>query len=267
MTLSAAAGYKPGQLIGPAYCASYVLARTEVATSETPVEEDNWVRAIEWADSIGIDIASTSLGYLDYDPRDTVDGPEDWTWKDMDGNTTLITRAADMAASKGILVFNSAGNGGENPLHNTLGAPADGDSIIAVGAVFGKDITGSTGKILFVKKERAFFSSVGPTTGKDPRIKPDIMAMGIYVYLAHPNDPRLYTESHGTSFACPVAAGAAALLLRDHPEATPMQIRDALRLTADNAKNPDNRYGWGVPDLVAALKYLDDLLGTAKPPR
>ena len=120
-TLSTIAGYEPGQLLGPAFGASFVLARTENDSSETPVEEDNWARAIEWADSLGIDVASTSLGYLTYDAPYT-----SWTWSDMDGKTTVITRAAEMAVAKGIIVVNSAGNDAvaRAGQPNTLIAPA-----------------------------------------------------------------------------------------------------------------------------------------------
>ncbi|MFN0158699.1 MAG: S8 family serine peptidase, partial [Bacteroidota bacterium] len=159
-TLSTIGGYKPGQLIGPAFGASFILVRTENDSSETPAEEDYWLAGIEWADSIGVDVTSTSLGYLDYDSPFP-----SWTWQNMNGNTTLITRAADMAAGRGILVVNSAGNNGSNASRNTLGAPADGDSVVAIGAVN----AGGT---------RSSISSVGPTTSIPARIKPDLMAQG-----------------------------------------------------------------------------------------
>ena len=130
-TLSAIGGFKEGQLIGPAYDAAYILARTENdPASETPLEEDNWIAALEWADSIGVDVTSTSLGYLTFDSPYT-----SYTWEDMDGNTARITIAADLAVSLGIIVVNSAGNEYYNALHNTLNAPADGDSVITIGAV------------------------------------------------------------------------------------------------------------------------------------
>ncbi len=129
-TLSIIGGFKEGELIGPAYGSNFILAKTENTDSETPVEEDNWVAAIEWADSIGVDVTSTSLGYIDYDFPFT-----SYTWQNMDGNTALITIAGDLAVGRGIVVVNSAGNEGYNSSHNTLGAPADGDSIFAIGAV------------------------------------------------------------------------------------------------------------------------------------
>ncbi len=236
-TLSTVGGYRPGQLIGPAFRADYILARTENDSSETPVEEDNWAAAIEWADSVGVDVTTTSLTYLDYQV-----GYTSWTPLDMDGNTTLITRAADHAVSLGIVVLNSAGNGGAGSGMNTLGAPADGDSVIAVGAV------GSNGV-------RASFSSVGPTTDVPPRIKPDVMAMGVSVRVASSTNPAAYTTSSGTSFACPLTAGVAALILSANPTLGPMQVRDALRNTADNASSPDNQYGWGIVDADSAVRH------------
>jgi subtilisin family serine protease len=238
LTLSTLGGYKPGELIGPAYGASFILARTENDSSETPIEEDNWVAAIEWADSIGVDVTSTSLGYLGYDPPYT-----SWTWEDMDGNTTLITRAADMAVSKGIVVVNSAGNNGLNVARNTLNAPADGDSVMAVGAT----TSGGT---------RATFSSVGPSASTPARIKPDVMAQGTTVRCASPTIPTLYTYSQGTSLSCPLVAGVAALLIHANANATPATIADALRLTASQAGAPDNLMGWGVVNARAAVTYI-----------
>jgi len=232
------AGYAPGKLIGPAYAAGYLLARTENDASETPLEEDNWVAAIEWADSLGVDVVSSSLGYLDYDPP-----IPSWTWQDMDGNTTLITRAADMAVARGIVVVNGAGNNGFDPTHNTLLAPADGDSVITVGGVLPDSV-------------RYVSSSCGPTTDNPPRIKPDIMTMGGLDYIALATGTSQYTFSAGTSFACPLAAGVVALLLQARPSATPMQIREALRATASNSSSPNNQYGWGIVNAVAALQHL-----------
>ncbi|MCH7774178.1 MAG: S8 family serine peptidase, partial [Bacteroidetes bacterium] len=203
-TLSTIGGFKEGKLIGPAFSSEFILARTEDIFSETPVEEDNWIAALEWADSIGVDVTTTSLSYLDYDPPF-----QSYTWEDMDGNTALITIAADLAVKIGIVVVNSAGNAGFNPDHNTLGAPADGDSVITVGAVT------SAG-------DRSSFSSVGPTV--DGRIKPDLMAMGSGVYVARSSSPTSYGTSSGTSFSCPILAGAAALVLSVDPTLTPMEL-------------------------------------------
>ena len=239
-TLSAIGGYVPGQLIGPAFGATFILARTENDSSETPLEEDNWVAAMEWADSIGVEVTSTSLGYLTYDPP-----YQSWEWQDMDGNTTVITRGADMAVARGIVVLNSAGNSGSNSSHNTLVAPADGDSVIAVGAV------SSSG-------QRASFSSVGPTTSTPPRIKPDVMADGVSVFTASSSNTRGYTSVSGTSLSCPLAAGVAALIVHDRPDATPVEIADAMRSTASNAATPDNENGWGILDAAAAIAFLGE---------
>ncbi len=235
-TLSAIGGYKSGQLIGPAFGAKYILAKTENTVSETPIEEDNWMAAIEWADSIGVDVTSTSLGYIDFDPPYT-----SYTWQSMNGNTCRITIGADLAVKKGIVVLNSAGNEGYNATRNTLGAPSDGDSVIAVGSV----TSTST---------RSSFSSVGNTI--DGRIKPDVMARGESTTVANPYSNTQYTTASGTSFSCPLAAGVAALVLCARPHLTPMQVREALRNTASNAASPNREYGWGILNALAAINYF-----------
>ncbi len=240
-TLSTLGGFKEGQLIGPAFGSDFILARTENTASETPIEEDNWIAAVEWADSIGVDVTSTSLSYLDYDPPHT-----SLTWEDMDGNTARITIAADLAVRWGIFVVNSASNSGWHPDHNTLGAPADGDSVITVGAVDG----GGT---------RASFSSVGPTV--DGRIKPDLMAMGSGVYVARSSSSTSYGFSGGTSFSCPILAGAAALILSVDPTLTPMELLDLLRQTASQSANPDRLMGWGI---INTLEVVNSLVTTAE---
>lgn len=238
-TLSILGGYREGQLIGPAFGASYILARTENDSSETPIEEDNWAAAIEWADSIGVDVTSTSLGYLTYEPPYT-----SWTWQDMNGNTTVITRAADMAVARGIVVLNSAGNSGSNATRNTLGAPADGDSVLAVGA-------------LNANGTRASYSSVGPTTSIPPRFKPDVMAQGSSVWYASASNPTGYSNfASGTSFSCPLAAGAAALIVKARPNASAVEVGEAMRMTASNASSPNNLIGWGTINVQAAIDYL-----------
>ena len=234
-TLSVIGGFAPGHLIGPAFNSSYILAKTENTESETPIEEDNWVAAMEWADSIGVDVTSTSLSYLTYDyPYPS------YTWMDMDGNTAIITNAADYAAYIGIVVVNSAGNEGYNSSHNTLGAPADGDSVITAGAVDDSGI-------------RSSFSSVGPTV--DGRIKPDVMALGSWNVVASPYGDHSYTNASGTSFSCPLSAGVAALILCASPALTPMQVREAMRQTASQSNSPDNLYGWGILNALDAINY------------
>jgi serine protease AprX len=238
-TLSVLAGFSPGTLIGPAFGASFLLARTENDSSETPIEEDNWVAAIEWADSQGVQVTSTSLGYDVYDAPYT-----SWTWSDMNGRTTVIAKAAVMAARKGIVVVNAAGNEAvnRNGQPNTLLTPADADSILTVGAV-------SPAGVL------TYFSSYGPTS--DGRTKPDVVAVGSGITAASGSATNAYaTGIQGTSFACPIAAGVAALVLKAHPSATPMQIIGALKATASLSSTPDRKLGWGIIDAVAAINYL-----------
>jgi subtilisin family serine protease len=236
-TLSLIGGFYEGELIGPAFASDYILAKTENTESETPVEEDNWIAALEWADSIGVDITSTSLSYTDFDPPF-----QGYTWQDMDGNTARITIGADLAAQLGIFVVNSAGNYGYDPTHNTLGAPADGDSVITIGSVT------SSGS-------RSNFSSVGPTV--DGRIKPDLMAMGSHNYVACNWYNGCYSNNgSGTSWSCPMVAGAAALLLEADPSLTPMELLELLRNTASQSTNPDNLYGWGIINTHAAVQSL-----------
>ena len=238
MTLSTIGGFYEGQLIGPAYGASYLLAKTENTDSETQVEEDNWVAGAEWAEGLGAEITSTSLGYIDFDDGSFYDASE------LDGNTATITIAADIMASLGVLVVNSAGNSGSGV--TTIGAPADGNEVLAVGAV---NADGS----------RTSFSSVGPTG--DGRIKPDVMAMGAGVKVADTSG-NSYTTASGTSFSCPLTAGAAALLWEMVPSASNMEIFEALKMTADNASSPNNEYGWGIIDVYAAYQYFTPKITT-----
>lgn len=233
--LSIMAGFDPGQLIGPAFKADFALAKTEKVCDpatgsgfEQPIEEDYWVAGIEWLESMGADIASSSLGYIDW-----------YSYENMDGNTAVTTRAADLAVKKGMVVITSAGNEGNGSWRHIV-APSDGDSVIAVGAVYSdKSIVG--------------FSSRGPSY--DGRIKPDVMAMGSGVYHASGTGKLGYTYGGGTSYSCPQVAGVAALILAAHPELTPMQVRDALRETADQALNPNNDFGWGIVDAWQALQF------------
>jgi serine protease AprX len=218
-TLSALAGYAPGDLIGPAWAASFALGKTERVDVEIQSEEDDYVRGLEWADSLGADLVSTSLGYYDW-----------YTYEDMDGNTAVTTIAADIAASKGLAVITAAGNMGPLPWPGII-APSDGDSVIAVGAV---DFTGAI----------ASFSSRGPSY--DGRIKPDVCAQGVSVRCASPYDSLAYLAVNGTSLSTPLVGGAAALCLQMHPYWSPVELRDALRASASQALAPNNDYGWGI---------------------
>ncbi|MCR4440267.1 MAG: S8 family serine peptidase [candidate division KSB1 bacterium] len=227
-TLSVIGGFSPGRLIGPAFGAEYLLAKTEYVPSETAIEEDFWVAGIEWLEAMGADVVSSSLGYLDW-----------YTYQDMDGNTAVTTRAADIAVGKGVVVVNSAGNEGNSAWRYII-APADGDSVIAVGAVNSSGVLAS-------------FSSRGPTA--DGRTKPDVVAMGVGVYMAGPVHATDFRIGSGTSFSCPLLSGVVALMLDAHPYLTPMQVVEALRRTADRAQSPDNDYGWGLVDAWKALLY------------
>jgi serine protease AprX len=233
-TLSVLGGFKEGELIGPAYNAAFLLAKTEDTTRETPVEEDHWVAAAEWAEAQGADVISTSLGYLTYDAPFA-----SYTFLDMNGATAASTRAADLAVERGVVVLASAGNAGLDLLHNTLGAPADGHRVLAIGAV---DLT----------SRRTSFSSVGPSA--DGRIKPDLAAAGQRVKAAGSSTPRAYGLMSGTSFSCPLAAGVAALVVQAHPTYTPAQVAAVLRSTSTQASAPDNLLGWGIVNALAAIQ-------------
>ena len=222
--LSVLAGFDEGHLIGPAFGAEYALAKTEIEQREIRAEEDYWVAAAEWMESLGVDIISSSVGYIDW--YDTTD---------LDGQTAVITRAANMAESLGIVVVNAAGNEGNNPSWRKVIPPADGYRVVAVGGVD-------------ANSEIIDFSSRGPTA--DGRIKPDFCALGAGDYGA------LYTGGYasfsGTSFAAPLVAGGIALLLEGHPEWTPADVISVLRQASSRAYMPNNDYGWGIPNFVDA---------------
>ena len=228
MTMSTVAGYAPGDLVGPAFGVSMVLAKTEDVSQEVAIEEDWWVAGLEWVETYGVDIVSSSLGYSDW-----------YDFADLDGNTAVTTIAADLAVGRGIVVINSAGN--ERSGFGHIIAPADGDSVIAVGAVT------SSG-------DYTYFSSPGPSY--DGRIKPDVSALGSSNRVADPDDDSGYTNASGTSFSCPLTSGVAALVLSRAPSLTPIQVREALRETADRADNPDNDYGWGIINAYEAVNYF-----------
>ena len=231
-TTSIGLGHATGQLIGPGWGAEVLAATTEFAPTETHAEEDFFIAGLEWMESQGVDVVSISLGYSRFDP-----GEGDYTYADMDGDTTPFTRAADRAASLGVVVVASAGNEGSSDWH-FITAPADGDSVIAVGAVTPAG-------------DRTAFSSFGPSA--DGRTKPDVAAQGTEVVFATVNAQ--YAVGGGTSFSAPMVAGVAAQLLQARPALTPMQVREALRQTASRATSPDNELGWGIVDAPAALAY------------
>jgi hypothetical protein len=235
--LSTIAAELPGRFVGMAPGVSVLLARTEDVSSETQVEEYNWVRAMEWADSLGADIIHSSLGYTEYD-----DGVGDYVFSNLDGDQAIITRAADLAASRGIIVTVSAGNLGTSEWRR-IAAPCDGDSVLCVGAV---DRT----------TRRASFSSVGPSA--DGRVKPDVAAMGQRTAVVNPNGRVGY--SSGTSFSAPIVAGLAACLREAHAERPGMDIVRAIRLSGDQYGLPDSLYGYGIPSAGRA----DSLLATGQ---
>jgi hypothetical protein len=240
MVLSCMAADERGLMIGTAPDASYWLLRSEDVNSENVIEEYNWVCAAEFADSVGADIINSSLGYTTFD-----DTTASHTYADMNGRTAISTIGAEIAASKGILVVNSAGNSGDNPRFPWVGAPADGDSVFTIGAV---DAYG----------DRVFFSSVGPTY--DGRIKPTVMAMGEGDAVADGGNGVLFGS--GTSFSSPIIAGMCACLWRAHPKASNIEIINAIKETASNHADPNNLIGWGIPDFSKA----DSLLSVLFPP-
>lgn len=231
-TTSVGVGLDEGDLVGPAYGAQVLAATTEYGPSETHNEEDYFIAGLEWLESQGVDVVSISLGYSTFD-----EGEGDYTYADMDGDTTPVTRAADRAASLGVVVVTSAGNEGSSAWRY-ITAPADGDSVITVGGV---TPTGA----------HAAFSSYGPTA--DGRTKPDVVAQSNLVVYA--NEFGGYSQGYGTSFSAPMVAGIAAQLLQARPSLTPMQLRDAFRETASQATAPDNSLGWGIVNAQAALDY------------
>lgn len=234
MCLSTIVGNTPGQLIGTGPKSSVWLLRSEDVASEKLVEECYWVIAAEYADSVGADIISSSLGYN----TGFTNPAQDHIYADLNGKTSVASIAATMASRKGIFVLNAAGNEGGNSW-NYVGVPADADSICTVGSVNASGVHSS-------------FSSVGPTA--DGRIKPEISTMGEGSYVCGPTGS--FFSGNGTSFATPIAAGAVACLWQAHPDKTNMQILTAIKYTANKASNPDNQYGWGVPDFCAAHTYL-----------
>ena len=211
---------------GAATEAEYFLFRTEEHSTESPKEIDNWIAAIEMADSLGLHIVSTSLGYTTFDNQEM-----NFTYADMDGKTSRGAQAAIIAARKGMLLVVAMGNDGDKAWHY-LSTPADADSILSVGAV-NKD-----GAI-------ARFSSYGPSA--DGRVKPEVCAMGEGTSLISPANNTVIT-SNGTSFACPLIAGMAACLWSALPEASNMEIREMIIRSCDRYHQPHEQYGYGIPN-------------------
>lgn len=237
---STIAANMPGTFVGTAPKASFYLYRTEDAATEYPIEEQNWAAAAERADSLGVDICSVSLGYFTFD-----NAQFNYTYASMNGNTTLIARAADMAAKKGMLIVVANGNEGTTAWKFLI-SPADADSVLAVGAVNNSGVVGS-------------FSSYGPSS--DGQIKPNVAAVGVGAIVANTSNGQP-VSGNGTSFACPNMAGLATCLWQAFPEVNNMNIITTLQQSGNRAANPDDRTGYGIPDVKKAFVMLQKQLFT-----
>lgn len=233
MTLSCMGGFVDGQLVGTAPDAQYYLFVTEDVADENPVEESYWVEAAEEADRLGADIISTSLGYYVYDNPNY-----SHVYTNMTGNEAFASKGANIAFSKGMIVVASAGNSGGNPEpFNHIGVPAEATNVLAVGAV---------------KFDETFatFSSIGP--GYENRIKPEVMAKGQAATVA--NTSGAIQTASGTSFSCPIMAGMVASFWSAVPSLTNQQVVDFIKQSADRFNNPNDQFGYGIPDFQSALQ-------------
>ena len=227
--LSTMAANEPEVLVGTAPEARYWLLRCEDLQTEQPVEEDYWAMAAEFADSLGADIISSSLGYTEYDDR-----PGYYSQRDLDGHTALISHTASMLAQKGIILVNSAGNSGMGPWKK-ITFPADAENSLTVGA-------------LNQQRINAPFSGVGPT--QDLRVKPDVMALGSPASMISGRGG--VVRDMGTSFSTPIVAGLAACLWQALPNKTALQIMELVRQNSSYHDKPDNIYGYGIPNFWRA---------------
>ena len=231
MVLSTMATNAPGTYVGVAPEAQYLLVRCEDERTESPAEEDYWAEAAEYADSCGVDVISSSLGYHAFD-----DATMNHQYWEQDGHTALISRTASMCADKGIVCVNSAGNDGMGSWKK-INFPADADNILTVGSVNDHGVN-------------AAFSAVGPTA--DGRIKPDVMAFGSPTSVITGRGSII--NDNGTSFSAPLIAGMVACLWQALPNKTARQIIKLVRLSGNNQQHPDNVYGYGVPDFWKAYQ-------------
>lgn len=253
--LGVLAGNDPGRLVGIAPRAEYLLAKTENARVDergnevdSPTEEDRWIAALEWADSLGAQVASSSVGYTEFGDN------AGYTYDDLDGATALSTLAAQMAVTRGMVVVQAAGNEGNQAWHY-ITVPADAAGVIAVGSVHP------------INSSISSFSSRGPTA--DGRIKPDVVAPGqqIVTVSGRSTSPAAsyglqeYQRLSGTSFSAPIVSGACALLLQLHPNWSPQDVADALRETATDLgpAGPDTLFGWGLVN-VASASGIDEII-------
>jgi serine protease AprX len=270
--LSLIAGFKDNELIGPAFNAGIALAKTERVDVEILAEEDYWAAAAEWADSCGhdrggVDIISSSLGYRKF-PQDTMD----YTYRDMNGDSAKITRAADLAVSKGIVVVSAMGNvKSSSPTDRPdtmIVAPADGDSVIAAGAVNFNFDSNRWEWAWFLINGTGYGSIIGPPYHDSlfpRRIKPDVCASWTGYHTNPEYDPEApdtaqqypYVTGQGTSVSTAMLAGGCALILEAHPNWAPMKLRKALTSTASNAAAPDDTLGWGIANIWDAINYED----------
>jgi hypothetical protein len=223
----------PGLFVGKAPKASFYLYRTEDTNSEFPIEEHNMICGMEKADSVGADVISASLGYFQFD-----DPSLNYTYAQMNGNTTISARGADLAAKKGILFFNAAGNEGNGSWHYII-TPADADSVVAVGAV---GINGFAGS----------FTSLGPSS--DGQVKPDVASIGVSARIQGTGNT--VVNGNGTSFACPNMAGLGTCLWQGFPEFNNMRIVKALREAGSRSANPNDSIGYGIPNMKKAFGDL-----------
>lgn len=222
--LSTIASYVDNQFIGTAPDASFYLFITEDGTKETPLEESLWVEAAEKADSLGVDIINTSLGYFNFD------NPKyDYSYADMNGSKTFISRGAEIGFSRGMIIVNAAGNEGAEPWKYII-APADAKSVLAVGAV-------DAAKII------ATFSSFGPTA--DGRVKPDVLAQGLNAFVI--NADGQIAPSSGTSFASPIMTGVIACYWQKNYTKKNTEIIQMIKESAHLFNNPSPQYGYGIP--------------------
>lgn len=233
--LSVIAAEIPDAFTGGAYEATFQLYITEDVPSEYRIEEYNWLFAAEKADSSGVDIIHSSLGYYDFD-----DATMNYSLEQMDGKTTIVTKAAQWAADRGILVVSSAGNEGSIPSWRIITAPADGADVLAIGAVNNT-------------LQKTSSSSIGPTA--DSRIKPDLAALGSGVKVVK-SSGQISTAS-GTSLAAPLVTSLAAGVMQRYPDLTSKEIIELLRQTSSQATNPDNLLGYGIPNFQAVVNYQE----------